>query len=103
MIIYPVISGFSTNELTSNFHICDHLIFNFGIRGFCFGFSNTSHVENFYTFGKSVVDKGKFDICIKKRENNYKEEYTKIQNENEFILKMILVDTTTCVYPFILY
>ena len=45
-IIDPVINLFSPHEVTIHFHICDHSIVLFGIRGLCLGFSNTSHVDS---------------------------------------------------------
>ena len=64
MIIDPVINVFSHNEVKINLHICYHSIVNFGKRGLCLAFSNTSHVDSLYRFRKSVVGKVKFDIHI---------------------------------------
>ena len=63
-IIDPVINEFSTNEVTSNFDMCDQSIVTFGMRGFCLGFSHTSHVDSLDMFRKSAVDKAKRYICI---------------------------------------
>ena len=60
----PVINGFSTNEVTSHFHICEHSIVNFGQRGFCLGFSYTYRVDNLDSFIKVVVDKVNLEIYI---------------------------------------
>ena len=60
----PVINGFSPNKVTSNLHICDHPIVTFGIREFCLGVSNTSHVDSLDIFRKSAVNKFKRDIYI---------------------------------------
>ena len=68
MMIDPVINGFSPNEVKIHFHICDHSIIAFGIRGLCLGFPNTSYVDDVDRFRKTVVDEVKFDINIKKRE-----------------------------------
>ena len=62
MMIDPVINGFISNEVKSHFHIFDHSIITFGIKGFCLGFSNTSNVDSLDTFIKTVVDKVKLDI-----------------------------------------
>ena len=51
-IIYPVLNGFSTNEVISHLHICDHSIITLSIIGFCLGFSNTSHVDILDKFRK---------------------------------------------------
>ena len=51
-----VINGFSPNDVRFHLDICDHSIVDFGIRGLCLGFSNTSHVDSIYIFIKSVVD-----------------------------------------------
>ena len=53
MMIDPVIIGFSTNKVKIHLHIRDHSIINFGIRGLCLEFSNTSHVESLDRFRKS--------------------------------------------------
>ena len=37
-IIDPVIDGFSPNDESNHFHICDHSIVTFGIREKCIGF-----------------------------------------------------------------
>ena len=55
---------FTTNEVRNHLHICDHSIIPLYKRGFCLGFSNTSHVESLDRFRKSVFDKVKLDICI---------------------------------------
>ena len=70
--IDPVINGFSPNEKTIHFQICDHSMFTFLIRGLCLGFKNTAHVDSLDRLIKSVFDKVKVDICIYKRENNPK-------------------------------
>ena len=46
MIIDTVNIWCITNVVRSRLHICDRLIFTFGIRGLCLEFSNTSHVES---------------------------------------------------------
>ena len=56
-IIYPVINGFSPNEVSSHLHICDHPIVTIGIIGLCLEFSNISHVDSLEGFRKSVVYK----------------------------------------------
>ena len=53
MMIDPVIIGFSTNKVKIHLHIRDHSIINFGIRGLCLEFSNTSHVDSLDRFRKS--------------------------------------------------
>ena len=55
-VIDLVINGFSTNDVSSFFHICDHSIVKFGIREKCLGFSNTYHNENLDRFIRSIVD-----------------------------------------------
>ena len=98
MMIDPVINGFGPNEFNSHLHICDHSIYNFGIRGLFLGFSNTSNVESLDRFRKSVVDKVKFDIHMLKKENCSKENNMKMKYENESILNMGLGDPKTRVY-----
>ena len=61
-IVDPVINVFSPNELRGYFHICDHSIVTFGIRGFCLGVLNTSDVDSLDRFRKPVVDKFKTDV-----------------------------------------
>ena len=63
-IVDLVINGFSTNDVSSHSHICDHSIVTFGIREKCIGFSNTSHVDILDRFIRSVVDKVKSDIFL---------------------------------------
>ena len=58
--------------------------------GLCLGFSNTSHVDSLYRFGKSVVNKVKFDTSILSIYNISKEYNIKIQYANEAILNMVL-------------
>ena len=82
MINNPVIIGLSTNEVSSNFHIWDHSIIIHGKRGFCLVFSNTSHDDGLYRFGKIVVDRVKLDISIVKKQNHSKEEKIKIKEGN---------------------
>ena len=67
MMIDKVINGFSTNEVISIFHICDHSIITFGKRYLCLDSSNTSNVDSLDRFRKSVVDKVKLDISILKK------------------------------------
>ena len=64
-IIDPVIHGFIPNEAKGHLQTCDHSIINFGLRGLCLGFSNTSHVDSLDRSIKSVVDQVKIDVCIK--------------------------------------
>ena len=66
-IIDAVINVFSPNYESSNFHICDHSIVTFGIKGKCLDFSDTSHVEILDRFRRSVVDKVKTCICLLKQ------------------------------------
>ena len=65
-IIYPVINGFITNDISSHLHICNHSIFTFGIIGLCLGFSSTSNVDSLENFRRTVVDKVKTYICLLK-------------------------------------
>ena len=58
-IIDPVINLFIPNEVRSHFHIYDHSIVKFGIRGLCLWISNTSRVNSLDRFRKSVVNKFK--------------------------------------------
>ena len=67
MIIDPVISGFITNEVRSYLNICDNLIINIEKRGFCLGFSNTSHVDILDRFMKVALQKFHNDIYILKK------------------------------------
>ena len=69
MIIDPVINGFNPNEVNIHWHFCDYSIVDFGIRGLCLGFSNSSHVDSLVRFRKSVVHKVKTDLCILKLES----------------------------------
>ena len=78
-IIDPVINGFSTNDVSSHFHICDHSIVTFGIREKCIWFSETSRVDILYRFRRSVVDKFKIDICILKKVYHSKENNMEVQ------------------------
>ena len=96
MMIDPVVNGFSPNEVRSHLQICDHLIIAFGKRGFCLGFSNTSHVDSLDRFRKSVVEKFKLDINILMKQKHSKEKKIKIKYANEFIQNMGLVDPTSC-------
>ena len=66
-MIDPVINVFSPNKVKGSFHIYDKSIVTFGIRGLCLEISNTSHVDILDRFIKSVVDKVKFYIRIKKK------------------------------------
>ena len=66
MEIHPVINGVSPHEVKSHLHICDIFVVTFGIRVSCLGFSKTPHVDSLYRFRKSVVNKFKTNICIKK-------------------------------------
>ena len=96
----PVINGFSPNDIKFHLDICDHSIVDFGIRGLCLGFSNTSRVDSSDMFIKSVVDQVKLDMCIKKL--NHSKEYNKKRKyANYFIINMGLGDPTTYVYQFI--
>ena len=63
-IIYPVINGFSPNDVSNHLKICDPSTIIFGIREKCLGLSNTSNVDSLERFKRSVVDKVKTDICI---------------------------------------
>ena len=65
------------------------------------GFLNTSHVDSLYRFRKTVVDKVKLEINILKKQDHIKEDKMRIKYANEFIEKMVLVDTTTFVYQII--
>ena len=96
-IIDRVIDGFSNNKVRIILHICYHSIFTFCIRRLCLGFSNTSHVDSLYRFRKPVVNWVKTYVCIKK-DNNSKENNIKIQYANEFIKKLGMGSTKTCVY-----
>ena len=98
--IEPIIIELSPNEVRSNFHICDHSIVTFFNKRIIFRVSNTYHVDSLECFRKSVVDKVKTDVCIKKNENHSKEKY-KIQYENEIVKKLGMGDPTTRVYQFI--
>ena len=62
MMIYPVVNGFSTNEVMSYLHIFYHSMITFVKRGFCLGFSDTSHVESLDRLRKSVVENVYNDI-----------------------------------------
>ena len=66
MQIDPVIDEVSPNGLISGFHIYDHSIVTFGIRGFYLGFSKTSHAESLDRFRKLVVHRVKLDISVLK-------------------------------------
>ena len=63
-IIDPVINGFSVNEVKSHIHIWDNKNISFSTRELCLGLSENSHVDSLDRFGKKVVDKVKYDICI---------------------------------------
>ena len=67
MIIDTVNIWCITNVVRSRLHICDRLIFTFGIRGLCLEFSNASHGGSLDRFRKSVVDKVKFYTSIKNK------------------------------------
>ena len=99
-IIYSVINEFIPHEVRGNFHISDHSIGIFGIRYICLEFSNTPHVDSLYRLRKSVVDKVKTEVCIKKY-ISFKENNMKIQYTNKFSQKMGIGDPKTCVYQFI--
>ena len=62
--IDTVINGFSPNDVSSHFYICDHSMDKFGMREKILGLSNTSYVEGLYSFIKLVVHKVKFDIIF---------------------------------------
>ena len=66
-IIDLIINGFSPNDISSHFHICDHSIVTFGITEKHLGFSNDSHVDSLDRFRRSVVDKVKQDISSKRK------------------------------------
>ena len=100
-IVDPVINLFSPNELRSHFHICDHSIVTFGIRGFCLGVLNTSDVDSLDRFRKPVVDKLKTDVCIKKKENYPKENNIKIEYEDELFKNQVMGGPKRYVYQFI--
>ena len=68
----PVVNGFSPNDVSSHLHICDHSIVTFGIRGRCLGFSNTSRVDSLDRFRRTVVEKVKTYICLKKKRISFK-------------------------------
>ena len=67
----------------------------------CLGFSNISHVDSLYRFGKSVVDKFRTALCVLKKYYDSKENNMKIQYSHEFIQNMGLSDPTTCFYQLI--
>ena len=96
--IDPVVNGFSSNEVKIHFHICYYSIIPFGIRGFCSGHYNTSHVNSLDRFIKSVVDKVKIDVCVPLKYNHQKENNMKIQSANKFVQELGMGNTTTCVY-----
>ena len=74
MVINPVISRFSPNELRSHLQNCDHSIITFVIIGLCSGFSNTYHVGSLYRFRKSVFEKVKLDLYHLMKHKHSKEE-----------------------------
>ena len=61
MTIDPVINRFCPNEVIIHFCVCGHSIITFGENNTV---SNTSHVDSFYRFRKTVVDKIKLDRSI---------------------------------------
>ena len=99
--IDPVINGFNPNEVKSHFHICDHLIVTFFIRGLCLVFSNTSHVDSLDRYRKSFVGMVKIDVCIHEKKNNSTENNMRIQYANECFQNLGMGDPTTCIYLFI--
>ena len=99
IITDPVITLFSPNEIKTYLRIYYQSIVNFGIIGFCLGFSNTSCVEILDWFRKTVVGKIKTDVFIQK--NHLKIYKMKIQYENEFVQKLGMGDPTLCVYQFV--
>ena len=99
--IEPIIIELSPNEVRSNFHICDHSIVTFFNKRIIFRVSNTYHVDSLDLFRKSVVDKVKTDVCIKKNENHSKENIR--FNMKMKLLKLGMGDPTTRVYKLIYY
>ena len=53
--------------------MCNHSIVTFVIKEFFLRFSKTSHVDSLDKFRRTVIDKVKTDICIKKQEYQRKE------------------------------
>ena len=80
-------------------HIYNDSIITFGIRGFYLGFSNTSRVDSLDRFRNSVVDKFKTEVCVFKY--HAKEDNMKIKDSNEFVQKLGVSVTTTCVFQLI--
>ena len=76
-------------------------IVTFGIREKFIGFSNTSRVDSLYRFRRPVFGNFKSDICILQKGCNPEENNMKIQYANDFVNKLGMGDTTTCVYQFI--
>ena len=101
MVIDLVITRFITNVVRSHFSICDHSIINFVKRGFCFGFSNTSHVDSLDRFRKSVVDNDEVEISILLKQEDSQEEKMNINSAKTLIKIMGLGDHKKCVYKVI--
>ena len=100
-IFDPVINGFSPNNKSSHLNICDHSIITFVIRENFKGFSDTSCVDSFDRFRRSIFDKAKPDICILQKGYDSKYNNMKIQYANNFVHKLGMGNPTTYVYQFI--
>ena len=72
-----------------------------GLKEKCIGSSKNSLVDSLEKFRRSVVDKGKSDICILQKGCDSKENNTKIQYANDFFQKLGMGDLIKYVYQFI--
>ena len=78
----PVINLFIPHEVRIHLHICDNSIVEFGIKGLCLVFLNTSRVDSLDSFRKSVVDKLITELCIIFKEYHSKDNNMIIQYSN---------------------
>ena len=57
MIIYLLINNFSPNKERIYWNIYGQYIITFGGKNICLGFSNTSHIDNYYILIKPILYK----------------------------------------------